>query len=460
MIRIYDTKSRSLGSPPASGQVRIYACGPTVYRDVHLGNLRSFLLPDLIRLALAAHDADSFIVQNITDVGHMADDSNLDTSDSTEDKMLKQAAAEKLSALEIARKYELGFFQDITALNIRTPDQTPRASETIESMIDVIQKLMDKGVAYQGENGSVYFDATKYESYGAISGNTLEQLKPGHRLLDEIDETKRFHGDWALWKITDNRRSELTWQTPWGVGFPGWHIECTAMCLDAFGDQVDIHTGGIDLRFPHHENERAQSNAIVGKEVVGQWVHAEHLLFEGRKMSKSTNNVVLLRDVIDAGISPAAVRLAFLEHHYRQQLNLTWDTLVAAETTIARWSDCIVSDQYNHAISDQITEHLADNLDTPTAIMAIRGLEKSLAKSPKERSMMLNAASRMLGLDLAKPKLVIDDSVIKLVQEREIARANKDFNLSDQLRDQITTAGYWVNDTSSGPVIRRSIKLP
>jgi cysteinyl-tRNA synthetase len=399
-------------------------------------------------------------VQNITDVGHMADDSNLDTSDSTEDKMLKQAAAEKLSALEIARKYELGFFQDITALNIRTPDQTPRASETIESMIDVIQKLMDKGFAYQGENGSVYFDATKYESYGAISGNTLEQLKPGHRLLDEIDETKRFHGDWALWKITDNRRSELTWQTPWGVGFPGWHIECTAMCLDAFGDQVDIHTGGIDLRFPHHENERAQSNAIVGKEVVGQWVHAEHLLFEGRKMSKSTNNVVLLRDVIDAGISPAAVRLAFLEHHYRQQLNLTWDTLVAAETTIARWSDCIVSDQYNHAISDQITEHLADNLDTPTAIMAIRGLEKSLAKSPKERSMMLNAASRMLGLDLAKPKLVIDDSVIKLVQEREIARANKDFNLSDQLRDQITTAGYWVNDTSSGPVIRRSIKLP
>jgi cysteinyl-tRNA synthetase len=279
-------------------------------------------------------------------------------------------------------------------------------------------------------------------------------------LADEIDETKRFHGDWALWKITDNRRSELTWQTPWGVGFPGWHIECTAMCLDAFGDQVDIHTGGIDLRFPHHENERAQSNAIVGKEVVGQWVHAEHLLFEGRKMSKSTNNVVLLRDVIDAGISPAAVRLAFLEHHYRQQLNLTWDTLVAAETTIARWSDCIVSDQYNHAISDQITEHLADNLDTPTAIMAIRGLEKSLAKSPKERSMMLNAASRMLGLDLAKPKLVIDDSVIKLVQEREIARANKDFNLSDQLRDQITTAGYWVNDTSSGPVIRRSIKLP
>jgi cysteinyl-tRNA synthetase len=399
-------------------------------------------------------------VQNITDVGHMADDSNLDTSDSTEDKMLKQAAAEKLSALEIARKYELGFFQDITALNIRTPDQTPRASETIESMIDVIQKLMDKGFAYQGENGSVYFDATKYESYGAISGNTLEQLKPGHRLLDEIDETKRFHGDWALWKITDNRRSELTWQTPWGVGFPGWHIECTAMCLDAFGDQVDIHTGGIDLRFPHHENERAQSNAIVGKEVVGQWVHAEHLLFEGRKMSKSTNNVVLLRDVIDAGISPAAVRLAFLEHHYRQQLNLTWDTLVAAETTIARWSDSIVSDQYNHAISDQITEHLADNLDTPTAIMAIRGLEKSLAKSPKERSMMLNAASRMLGLDLAKPKLVIDDSVIKLVQEREIARANKDFNLSDQLRDQITTAGYWVNDTSSGPVIRRSIKLP
>ena len=177
-------------------------------------------------------------------------------------------------------------------------------------------------------------------------------------------------------------------------------------------------------------------------------------------MSKSTNNVVLLRDVIDAGISPAAVRLAFLEHHYRQQLNLTWDTLVAAETTIARWSDSIVSDQYNHAISDQITEHLADNLDTPTAIMAIRGLEKSLAKSPQERSMMLNAASRILGLDLAKPKLVIDDSVIKLVQEREIARANKDFNLSDQLRDQITTAGYWVNDTSSGPVIRRSIKLP
>lgn len=309
MLRIYDTKSRDLASISGTSPVSIYACGPTVYRDVHLGNLRSFLLPDLIRTALSSAGIRATVVQNITDVGHMVDDSGLETTDPGQDKMLQQAAAEQLTALEIARKYESQYFADLTALNVQLPDQTPRASETIDQMLAVIDKLLSLGFAYQGDDGSIFFSAEKFPSYGAISGNTLDQLKPGHRFDGEIDSAKRFHGDWALWKATDERRTQLTWDTPWGKGFPGWHIECTAMSLNAFGDQIDIHTGGIDLRFPHHENERAQSNSVTGKEVVGAWVHAEHLLFEGRKMSKSTHNVVLLRDVMAANISPAAVRL-------------------------------------------------------------------------------------------------------------------------------------------------------
>jgi cysteinyl-tRNA synthetase len=441
--------------------VKIYACGPTVYRDVHLGNLRSFLLPDLIRTALQSIGIESYIVQNITDVGHMVDDTGLETNDPSGDKMLQQAAAEKVTALDIARKYEAKYLTDLSALNVQIPDLMPRASETIEQMIDVIVKLIDLGFAYQGDDGSVFFSAQKFPSYGAISGNTLDQLKPGHRFEGEIDTNKRFHGDWALWKITDERRTQLTWETPWGRGFPGWHIECTAMSLAAFGDQIDIHTGGIDLRFPHHENERAQSNSVTGKEVVNAWVHAEHLLFEGRKMSKSTNNVVLLNDVIAAGISPAAVRLVFLENHYHSQLNLTWETLAAAEQTIRRWSDIVTSaNQQDTHLKNEISNHLLNNLNTADAVLAIRLAEKEFAKSPVSRANAVATGADLLKLNLASESIELSQELKDLLDQRNYARKVKDWARSDQIREQLLTMGYEVNDANSGTELRRAILPP
>jgi cysteinyl-tRNA synthetase len=461
MLQIYDTKSRQLAAINAAAPVKIYACGPTVYRDVHLGNLRSFLLPDLIRTALAAANIDSFIVQNITDVGHMVDDTGLETTDPAQDKMLQQAAQEQVSALDIARKYEAQYLADLTALNVTIPEQTPRASETIDQMLAVISKLIELDFAYQGEDGSVFFSAKKFPSYGAISGNTLDQLKPGYRFESEAGTVKRFHGDWALWKATDERRTQLTWDTPWGKGFPGWHIECTAMSLAAFGDQIDIHTGGIDLRFPHHENERAQSNSVTGKEVVGAWVHAEHLLFEGKKMSKSTNNVVLLRDVMAAGISPAAVRLAFLENHYRQQLNLTWETLVAAEQTVRRWSDQVEpAAAEDQALKAELAALLLDNLNTADAVLKLRAKEKELAKSPQLRANAIATAASLLGLNLTAEPISVTDELKDLIAQRASARAEKNWQLSDQLRDQISELGFEVNDTSSGVQLRRAILPP
>ncbi|MBM3690454.1 MAG: cysteine--tRNA ligase [Actinobacteria bacterium] len=461
MLQIYDTKSRDLAVISTKTPVKIYACGPTVYRDVHLGNLRSFLLPDLLRTALSSAGIDSFVVQNITDVGHMVDDTGIESVDPNQDKMLQQAAAEKVSALDIARKYESKYLADLSALNVQLPDQTPRASETINEMIAVIEKLIYLDFAYQGDDGSVFFSAQKFPSYGAISGNTLDQLKPGHRFEGEIDSNKRFHGDWALWKISDQRRTQLTWDTPWGQGFPGWHIECTAMSLSAFGDQIDIHTGGIDLRFPHHENERAQSNCVSGKEVVNAWVHAEHLLFEGRKMSKSTNNVVLLSDVVSAGISPAAVRLVFLENHYRSQLNLTWETLVAAEQTIRRWSDLVDGAKaINQELKSKISAQLLNNLNTADAVISIRSAEKELAKSPSARADVIATGTDLLKINLAIEPVAISEDAKRLVQARDQARLERDWQQSDSLRDQLISMGYEVNDASSGTMLRRAILPP
>ncbi|MEY2672174.1 MAG: hypothetical protein RLZZ508_51, partial [Actinomycetota bacterium] len=255
MLHLYDTAQKAVTEiQPQDGQtLKIYACGPTVYRTAHVGNLRTFLLTDLIVRAAELAGYETYVVQNITDVGHMLNDS--------EDKLLQQANLEGKSALEIAAYYEEIFHKDLALLNIIPSDVYPHASETIELMQKLISLLMEKGFAYVGKDGSVYFAAQKFAEYGSLSGNRLENLKPGHRFEGAVDENKNFHADWALWKIAPDTRSELVWDSPWGKGFPGWHVECSAMSLHHLGSNVDVHTGGIDLRFPHHEDERAQSNA-------------------------------------------------------------------------------------------------------------------------------------------------------------------------------------------------------
>ena len=446
-MKLYDTQSRALKEIDVTQeQIRMYCCGPTVYRDAHVGNLRTFLLSDLIARVIRLNGSKPHLIQNITDVGHMSEDFVND------DKMLSQAKLEKIDPFEVARKYEAGFHRDLAALNIQPAAVYPRASESIEMMLDLIKKLIDADFAYIGSDSSVYFSAQKFSSYGAISGNKLDSLKPGHRYEYTEDGGKRFHADWALWKAAGDR-TEMVWDSPWGKGFPGWHIECSAMSLKLLDGHVDIHVGGIDLRFPHHENERAQSNALINKEAVDLWVHGEHLLFEGKKMSKSSGNVVLLSDVIERGIDPLAIRLCFLENKYRSQMDLTWKSIEAADETLKRWRMKMVQWGSDDSISLDSEIELAFNtdLDTSRAIMRLREVEKAESEN---RASIFRYADQVLGLDLDRPieKRVLTSQMQELLEKRSTARNQKRWSDSDQLRVELEKLGLEIKDTPDGQV--------
>lgn len=441
MLALYDTRTRRVEEiePATRGLLRMYACGPTVYRDAHVGNLRAFLLPDLIRRTAERHRVRVTSVQNITDVGHLADDTDIGG--------------------EPARHYEAAFHRDLAAMNIYPADHHPRASECIGLMTDLIARLLELGQAYVAPDGSVFFDARSFPSYGAVSGNRVDELRPGHGSAD-VDPGKRFHADWALWKAA-GENGQLSWEAPWSVGFPGWHTECSAMSLHYLGETIDIHTGGIDLRFPHHEDERAQSDSVTGHEVVRHWVHAEHMLFEGRKMAKSAGNVVLLADLEERGIAPLALRLALLEHRYRQQMNLTWNDLHAADKTVARWRRrvaewaespsapmCAEYVQHVHAAFD-------DDLDTPTAVGVLRELEKDGEIPAGSKFEAFVHCDRLFGLDLAsevgKPRGdPLPAGARELLDQRKVARGQRDFATADRLRDELAGMGVHVSDTPEG----------
>ncbi|WP_157249509.1 cysteine--tRNA ligase [Nonomuraea typhae] len=451
MLRIYDTRTRKAETiSPTSGVVRMYSCGPTVYRFAHVGNLRTYLLSDLIRRVLEARRMRVRTCQNITDVGHLVDD-----AETGEDKILMQARAEGRSTLDVARFYEDAFRRDCAALNVRPADVTPRATETIDLMIELIVKLMEKGHAYAVPDGSVFFAAETFPTYGEISGNRLDALKPGHR--EGVDPRKRFHADWALWKQSDR---DFTWQTPWGgTGFPGWHIECSAMSMRFLGEHIDIHTGGIDLRFPHHEDERAQSDAAAGHEVVRRWVHGEHLLFDGRKMAKSTGNVVLLQDVTDAGLDPLALRLAFLEQRYRQQVNLSWDILRAADRTLRRWRSRVAewaespSAPLSAGHATRVLDSFEDDLDTPAGLRVLRELERDPAVPPGAKFETFLHLDHLLGLDLSSEigkAPALPPGAAELLDRRARAREARDWAAADRLRDELSEMGVKVADTPGG----------
>ena len=444
-MKLYDTQSRQLKEVDVTRkQIQMYCCGPTVYRDAHVGNLRTFLLSDLIARVVQLNGSHPYLIQNITDVGHMSEDFVND------DKMLTQAKLEKVDPLEIARKYEAKFHQDLADLNIVPAAGYPRASESIDLMLTLIGKLIDADFAYVGSDSSVYFSAQKFASYGAISGNKLDSLKPGHRYEYSEDGAKRFHADWALWKAAGDR-TEMVWESPWGKGFPGWHIECSAMSLELLDGHVDIHVGGIDLRFPHHENERAQSNALINTEAVDLWVHGEHLLFEGKKMSKSSGNVVLLKDVIERGIDPLAIRLCFLENKYRSQMDLTWSSIEAAHETLKRWR--IKMSQWGSEKSMQIDPEIESafntDLDTPRVIMRLREIEKS---DSDNKASFFRYADQVLGLDLNRPleSKVLTPQMKTLLDERALARTEKRWADSDRLRVELENFGLEIKDTPEG----------
>jgi len=444
-MKLYDTQSRQLKDVDVTQErIRMYCCGPTVYRDAHVGNLRTFLLSDLIARVVRLNGLTPYLIQNITDVGHMSEDFVND------DKMLSQAKLEKVDPFEIARKYEARFHTDLAALNIQPAAAYPRASESIDMMLELIGRLVDAEFAYIGSDSSVYLSAEKFETYGAISGNKLDSLMPGHRYEYSEDGAKRFHADWALWKAAGDR-TEMVWDSPWGKGFPGWHIECSAMSLKLLDGHVDIHVGGIDLRFPHHENERAQSNALIKQEAVDLWVHGEHLLFEGKKMSKSSGNVVLLKDVIERGFDPLAIRLCFLENKYRSQMDLTWSSIEAADETLKRWRMKIAQWDTGTEITvdPEIEAAFNTDLDTSRAIIRLREIEKSTLQN---KGSIFRFADQVLGLDLERPivQKVLTAQMQKLLDARALARTEKRWSDSDQLRGDLENLGLEIKDTPEG----------
>jgi cysteinyl-tRNA synthetase len=468
-MKLYDTKRREVVeiTPLVPGVLKIYACGPTVYRDAHVGNMRTFLLTDLIKRFAQYQGLNVELIQNITDVGHMADDTGLGGIDEgqgdTEDRVLAQAKTESIDALSIARKYEDNFHKDLKLLNIQTATKYPRASESIELMIELIKQLIEKKHAYVGKAGTVFFDAKSFPSYGQISGNKLDELQPGYRFEGKSDPDKKFHADWALWKHAGENRTQLTWETPWGRGYPGWHIECSAMSLKFLGNKIDIHTGGIDLRFPHLEDERAQSNASANTEVVNHWIHGEHLLFEGRKMSKSSGNVLLVSDVIAKSLDPLAIRLSLLEHRYRSQMDLTWNSISASHKNLNRmrermqeWSKTRGNPDKNYLTQFELA--LNEDLDTNKVLQLLRTLEKDETVANGDKYQTVLKFDEVLGLDLdhapeTKKEVVITPEVKELLETRLKARLEKNWKLSDEIRDKLITLGIGIKDSESGQEI-------
>ena len=468
-MKLYDTSRREVVeiTPLVPGVLKIYACGPTVYRDAHVGNMRTFLLTDLIKRFAQYQGLNVELIQNITDVGHMADDTGLGGIDEgqgdTEDRVLAQAKTESVDALSIARKYEDNFHKDLKLLNIQKATKYPRASESIELMIELIKQLIEKKHAYVGKSGTVFFDAKSFSSYGQISGNKLDELQPGYRFEGKSDPDKKFHADWALWKHAGENRTQLTWETPWGRGYPGWHIECSAMSIKFLGNKIDIHTGGIDLRFPHHEDERAQSNASTNTEVVNHWIHGEHLLFEGRKMSKSSGNVLLVSDVLAKGLDPLAIRLSLLEHRYRSQMDLTWNSISASHKNLNRirekmqeWSKS--SGKLDKNYLAQFESALNEDLDTNKVLQLLRTLEKDETVSSGDKFQTILKFDEVLGLDLnhapeAKREVEITPEIKALLETRAKARLEKNWKLSDEIRDKLITLGIGIKDSDSGQEI-------
>jgi len=445
-LRLYDTKSREVQAVhDTSKTVTMYCCGPTVYRDAHVGNMRTFLLSDLIRRTLQMLGYNVSIVQNITDVGHMSEDF------AGEDKLLAQSKTEHIDPLAVARKYEERFHSDLRLLNIVPADRYPKASECIALMQDLIAQLISRGNAYIGSDHSVYFDAASFPGYGQLSGNRLDALKPGHRFEYTDEGGKKFHADWALWKAAGHR-TEMIWDSPWGPGFPGWHVECSAMSLHFLNNHVNVHVGGIDLRFPHHENERAQSNAVTGNETVDLWVHGEHLLFQGRKMSKSTGNVVLMNDIVERGLDPLALRLVFLENRYRSQMDLTWDSLTAAHETLRRWRTLVTQEKQPVVMAnDKITQALCDDLDTPRAVQVLRAIEKDQNLNIATKAGYFLFADQVLGLELGRHEVIreLPAKLEEMMKERAAARANKNWEESDRLRTLLESEGLIIKDTAT-----------
>jgi cysteinyl-tRNA synthetase len=445
------------------GVIRMYACGPTVYRYVHLGNLRTFLLSDLIRRALEFEGHRVFLVMNITDVGHMTDDS----SGQAVDRMKIAMDDEGLAPLEIAEKYTKAFLEDTAAIGIRPADVYPKATEHIPEMLELTRSLIERGHAYVTDDGSVYFDVRSFPGYGRLSGNSLDKLKPGHRDL-EVAPGKRHHADFSLWKTAGAHRA-MKWDSPWGEGFPGWHIECSAMSMKYLGDRFDLHTGGNDLKFPHHEDEIAQSDAAAGHQVVSAWAHGGFLRLSGQKISKSAGNVVLVRDLLERGIDPLAYRYLTFQTRYRSEMDLSLEAVEAADTGLRRLRNRMAEwagaprpavqelSEAARELDTRFREAVSDDLDLPRALVVLNETVHTDRLPDGDKYVLLASWDEVLGVDLervAREGYEIPPEVEALVRERDEARAGKDYARSDEIRDRLIGMGWEVMDQAGGTKVR------
>jgi cysteinyl-tRNA synthetase len=462
-MRLYDSLTREVHEiVPVDGRaVKIYSCGPTVYRYIHIGNMRSFMLGDLIRRVLRFEGREVRWIMNITDVGHMTDD----VTDTGRDKMELAEADEGLSAKEIAEKYTAAFLEDADLVGIERADLYPLATQHIDEMIALIELLIEKGHAYEVD-GTVYYDVTTFPSYGKLSGNTLDQLRAGHRQEVAVDPLKRHPEDFALWKRAGPNR-QLRWPSPWGDGYPGWHIECSAMSMKHLGERFDIHTGGNDNKFPHHEDEIAQSEGAVGHQVVSVWVHGGFLQMGGQKMAKSAKNIKRVTDLAAEGVDPLAYRLLCFGTRYRSEMEFSWEALEGANRRLvelrrrmAAWAPAAGRSQAAAELDARFRDAIAADLDMPHAVVVLNETVSSDLPGG-EKYGLLASWDQVLALDLEREALgerwEPSEEMRGLVAERDAARAAKDYARSDQLRDRLQAMGVEVMDSPDGTRIRPGV---
>jgi cysteinyl-tRNA synthetase len=465
MLKIFDTKSRKIVDliPQDGKTVRMYTCGPTVYNFPHIGNLRTYVFEDLLRRAIKFFGMNVYQVMNLTDI---------------DDKTIKGALAKKVSLNEFTEIYKKAFFEDLKTLEVEKAEIYPAATDHIDDMIKMIQILIDKGVAYKTEDGNVFFRIAKFTGYGALSHLNLSELKVGASERVRSDEyEKESVSDFALWKAYEKEKDgDIFWESPFGKGRPGWHIECSAMAIKYLGVTLDLHMGGVDNMFPHHENEIAQSEGCTGKTFSKYWMHTEHLLVDGKKMSKSLGNFYTLRDLLAKGYKGREVRYLLLSTHYRTQLNFTFEGLEAARSSLRRFDDFIlrlkkieagIKDEAEHEIEiakKGFREALSEDLNISNALAALFDFIRKIHTFIDNQKLGKESAEKILHFFKECDSVLAifsdeEESAPKEIQEkaerRLIARQEKDWKLADLLRNEIDKAGYLVEDLPQGFVIKK-----
>jgi len=459
-MRFYNTLTRQKEefAPMYEKEVRIYSCGPTVYQYAHIGNLRTYVFMDILRRALKYNGYELKHVMNITDVGHLVAD-----GDEGEDKMMKTARETKKTPWEIAEYFTGVFMNDIAKLNIEKPEIISKATENINEMLAFVEKLVEKGYGYETSDG-IYFDIMKFKDYGKLSRLDLEGQIAGARV--DLNTEKRHPADFALWKKAPKEHI-MQWPSPWGMGYPGWHIECSAMSMKFLGDQFDIHTGGVDHIPVHHENEIAQSEALTGKPWVNYWLHGEFLLVDNGKMSKSLGNTYTVSDLKKNGLSPLAYRYMCLNANYRSKLNFTWEGIKAAQISLDRLLEGVLAHKNAdrlvktdtdtiEAFKKDFDESVNDDLNIPRALGVAWNVARYSTKSQDLYTLLLKM-DEVLGLDFAnasgkttEEEPAMEPEVLELVNQRQQARKEKNWKLADEIRDKLNEMGIQLEDTPQG----------